>query len=187
MSDIVLKNVSKSFNGRSVLENFSHTFKAGTRCCIMGPSGCGKSTLLKLIAGIIKPDAGIIRSCAHLAYVFQEDRLIEHMTALENCALPLRHKTGAAEALAELGLKDSLDIQASKLSGGMARRVVIARALLFDSEAVLLDEPFKGLDEATKEIAVEFILKRLNGRTLICVTHSEEETKALKSEILRLT
>ena len=118
--------------------------------------------------------------------VFQEDRLLPWKTALENAAL-----TGSTENarrwLTELGLGDSLDALPETLSGGMKRRVALVRAMAADSEIVLLDEPFTGLDSRNSKKAAEYILSEQRGRTVISVTHDMEMCKMLGAGICLLT
>lgn len=188
MSDITLAGVRKAYNGKVVLDNLSETIRAGERLCVMGPSGCGKTTLLRLISGLEAPNAGEIRGvdANRLAYVFQEDRLIPHASALNNVTLaqhgrPRRER--ALNALNSLGLSDSASKPARELSGGMARRVAIARALITDAEVILMDEPFKGLDAENREKAMRFALCETEGKTLILVTHDVYEARYMRARI----
>ena len=190
MSDIVIKNLSKSFGEKKVIENYSHIFKQGSRTCIMGASGRGKTTLLNLLSGIIKPDKGEITGIPEdVSVVFQEDRLSEPFSAVANVLAVTDKsvtKSDAANLLSELGLGDSLYLPVSSFSGGMKRRVAIARALLAKSQLLLFDEPFKGLDDKTKEAVIKTVLKYGGHKTLLVATHDAEDAKLLSAEILEL-
>ena len=183
MSDIVLKNIKKSFEGKEVLRDFGAIFPEGSTSCIMGASGCGKTTLLNIILGLQKADGGEIDSLAHrVAPLFQEDRLCEDFSALSNIRLTSRRGVTGEEivaALAELGLGDELETPVREMSGGMKRRVAIARTMLAAGDLVVMDEPFRGLDDENRRRAAEFILKRLDGRTMIFVTHDSEDISLL--------
>ncbi len=152
---IQLCEVSKSFDGKPVLVNLSHSFPDGGISCVLGPSGCGKTTLLRILMGLLEPDSGrILGLPGRCSAVFQEDRLIEHASALANVRIALKRDFPAgriAEALSAVGLADAMAQPVRELSGGMKRRVAIVRALLSDAPLLLMDEPFRGLDRATRE------------------------------------
>ncbi len=180
---IKLHDLSKGFDGRPVLVRVNHAFADGAVSCVLGPSGCGKTTLLRILMGLLAPDSGEVtglpRRCSA---VFQEDRLIEHLSAVTNVRVVLRRDVPAArvrDALAEVGLAEALDRPVRELSGGMRRRVAIVRALLADAPLVLMDEPFKGLDAATRDSAIRFARAHLAGRTAIVVTHDPVEPRLL--------
>lgn len=182
-SEIRLDGVTKRFGDNTVLENYSRTFPAGETTVIMGASGCGKTTLLMLVSGLLPPDSGRIASTPDAVYsaVFQEDRLCENLTAAANIRLVTgggRSSGEIAEALTAVGLPDCADKPVRELSGGMKRRVALVRALLADSSVLLLDEPFKGLDKATREQVVGWCRQRMKGKTAILVTHDEADHEA---------
>lgn len=184
---IALLNVSKAYSGRPVLRNFSHTFPDGSITAVMAPSGTGKTTLLRLLLALEKPDSGTISGLpARKSALFQEDRLCPGLTVLAN--VRLAGKNPKTEMLLQtLGLQDSLHKPASQLSGGMSRRTALARALLHESDLLVLDEPFTGLDEENRLLAAKAILEYRNERTLIFVTHRPEDAQLLKAEtIVRL-
>lgn len=173
---IELKNVSKSFDGKKVLDSFNAVFDKG-RYLLKGPSGIGKTTCILLMLGLIKPDEGeIIRpSSMRFAVCFQEDRLFEKETVLTNI-LAVNDNISAEDATSavlELLPPDSLNKKAGELSGGMKRRLAVIRAMLHESDCVILDEPFTGLDNEAREKTISFIRERLNGRLLIVTSHDE--------------
>ena len=185
--NLVLEHISKAYGEKTVLKDFSHTFPAGKRTCIMGPSGCGKTTLLRIILGLEAPDQGTMSGRPErVSAVFQENRLFEDFSALSNLVAVCHHgdKQVMADHLTELGLGDSLHKPVRTLSGGMKRRVAIARAVLAPGELIILDEPFTGLDKDTKEEVLTYLKHHTLGRTLIIVTHDPAERDALADEVL---
>ena len=153
---------------------------AGGRICVMGASGVGKSTLLALAAG----------ECAPCSMVFQDVRLVEDASALDNVLVCADARVSASSAAALLRrLVPGIDVHAyvAKLSGGQRRRVEIARALLCPGGAVILDEPFTGLDAAARDMTAEVVLDLLNGRMLLLATHDAVDAQALNiSDIITL-
>lgn len=185
--DIRVSGLSKSFDGKTVFKDFSTVFPCRELTCIMGPSGSGKTTLLNLLMGLVKPDAGIITGVpGHMSAVFQEDRLCEDFSAISNIRMVLGRKADSAvikKHLESIGLGETAGSVGS-LSGGMKRRVAIVRALMAQSDIVFLDEPFKGLDQMTKTLAMNYFRKNLHGRTAIMTTHSIEEVRDLNGRLL---
>ena len=191
MSDIVLTGITKRFEEKTVLENRDFNFPEGRITCVMGPSGSGKTTLLMLIAGLSAPDAGEIRGVPErLAFVFQEDRLCEDFNAAANVRLVTGKRVRNEEIRAELiklGIpEESLAQPVREYSGGMKRRVSIARAILSDPELVLLDEPFKGLDEKLRADVMDEVRRTLQGKTVILVTHDPDEAEYLGGNVIEI-
>ena len=235
---IRIRNLSKSFGGKSVLENFSADLPAGSISALMAPSGSGKTTLLNLIAGLMPADDGSIvfdteesgnahpvsfsagknddcrtvsfntgknEDCRTVTFsagkngdcrtvtfsaVFQEDRLLNEMTAESNVRLvnPSLSLSDTINAMAELGLRESTHQSVRELSGGMKRRVAILRAVLHDSDILLLDEPFQGLDEETRKTVISFLRKKAENRTVLLITHNKEDAEDCGAEqILHLS
>ena len=177
-----VSNLSFSYDNKTIFKDFSLEFKEGITC-IMGASGLGKTTLLKLLAGLIKPDEGsVYTEGRRVSFMFQEDRLLPWLSARENVLLVTDKVKETDDLLAELGIDGNLRI--GELSGGMARRVALARCLLFDSDLLLMDEPFKGMDsELVQKVAG--IIRRQN-KTAVISTHSLDEAKALDAEVITL-
>ena len=180
------EHLYKRFGDKPVLENVSLTVPAGAVVCLMAPSGWGKTTLLRCMAGLEKPDSGTVRDVPErIGYVFQEDRLCGHMSAVENVRLATgrRMDTETIRAhLTELGLGGCLAQPAAELSGGQRRRVAIARAVCAGPGLLLLDEPFKGLDGEARRDAASYIRRHAPEATVLCVTHDREDAAALEAE-----
>jgi len=179
---IILNDVSKAFEQKQVLEHFSFSFPERGVIAVMGKSGSGKSTLINLLLGLVKPDEGEISipSDTRFSVVFQEDRLMEHLSAYDN----LRLTTGCRRAeifsaLEALGLNGADRSPVKTYSGGMKRRVALARGILFRADVLLLDEPFRGLDEETREQAIDYLMRQWSDRLIILVTHDEEEARRM--------
>ncbi len=172
-------NLCKSYDGRTVLQNVCFQLKAGGHYALMGPSGSGKTTLLRLMIGLEKPDSGEIRLPAgtRFSVVFQEDRLLEQLTAVANVRLVSPAPVETIRALLlETGIApDSLPKPVSAYSGGMKRRVALCRALLAQYDVLLLDEPYKGLDEDTRRRSMDIVQRETQGKTVILVTHDPRE------------
>ena len=189
---IRVDNVSKSYGDKLVLNDVSCEFEDGKIYCIMGESGVGKTTLIRLIMGLEKPDEGYISSSKQFAAAFQEDRLLEDRDAVDNVMFVLKNggsksREQTEQYLSELLPEDRLHIRVDSLSGGMRRRVAVARAMLSDRNTIILDEPFTGLDDETKKTVINFIKKWQTNRTLIVVTHSYTDSEMLGAGICMLT
>ena len=189
--DIVLSNICKSFGENRVLDRLNWRFPGGQISCVQGPSGCGKTTLLRLIAGLEAPDSGEIRGAdgKKISAVFQENRLLENLTAEKNILLTARPgftRTDARALLNDLGLSNAAQRRVRELSGGMQRRVAVARALAADYELLLLDEPLTGLDDDARLRVLRRIQADLNGRTAIWITHDPDAAALLNAPLLRL-
>ena len=190
MRDIVLRKVSKAFEGKEVLRHVSLDFPAGEICCIRGRSGIGKTTLLRIIAGLLAPDEGTVEGVPDkIAFVFQEDRLCEDFSALSNIRMVTgksRTKEEILQHLEELGLREEAGKPVRDLSGGMRRRVALARAICAKADLILLDEPFKGLDPKLRVQVIEYVKRHTKGKTVICVSHEEAEAELLGGRLLEL-
>ena len=158
-------------------------FPEGKITCIRGRSGCGKTTLIRLLLGLDIPDKGKIEGISDrkISAVFQEDRLCENLSAASNIRLVCTETISDRE-LEEAYKAVALQKPVRELSGGMRRRVSILRALLADSDCVIMDEPLRGLDEKTRTKTIDYILKKTEGKTLIFVTHEEQEAVWLKAD-----
>ena len=185
---IELREVSLALDGKAVLEQLSLHIPADGVTCLTGPSGCGKTTLLRLIAGLIRPDAGEITGVPDRpSFLFQEDRLIPWLTARGNvrAVLPPSGGAQADRLLREVGLDADADSYPDALSGGMRRRVALARALAYGGGRLLLDEPFKGLDPELMERLAALILRQ--NRPVLVSSHAEREMALLGGRTLRFS
>ena len=189
--DIELRDLSVSYDDRPVLVGLDHIFPEGSVTCVVGPSGCGKTTLLRLLLGVLEPTSGQITGLPdRRAAVFQEDRLIAHLSPLDNVRVALPHgfpRGRILDALYAVGLDASANRPVSELSGGMQRRTAIVRALLADAPLVIMDEPFKGLDAATRDIVIRFAQPLLADRTVVIATHDPAEAALLGGELFPLS
>ncbi len=188
---ILVKAISKEYGNLKVIDNFNYEFKSNSITCLYGPSGCGKTTLLNIIAKLLSSTGEVILpSNERVSYIFQEDRLLPWKTAIENVEFVLEKKNLdlSKKYLELVGLSNYLNKLPDELSGGMKRRVSIARAFAYSSEVLLMDEPFKGLDKKLKYDIMKDFLKIWNDdkRTVIIVTHDKEEAEFLSGEIIHL-
>jgi phospholipid/cholesterol/gamma-HCH transport system ATP-binding protein len=211
---IQLKSVSKSFGNNSVLRDFTFDLKKGENVVVLGKSGSGKSVLIKCIIGLIKPDTGTInvlgknipelsnaeldRIRAKVGFLFQSNALYDSMSVRENLEFPLRrHKAKmtkpqidelVVEALTNVGLAHTIDMRTSELSGGMKKRIALARTLILKPEIILYDEPTTGLDPITgKEISklMRELAKTYNTSSII-ISHDLNCVKIVADSIVML-
>ena len=193
---LTLKGITKSYAEREVLRDFSYDFGENGVYVLKGESGSGKTTLLRIISGIDRDYAGSVEgSCKRFAVAFQEYRLFPTLSALSNASLAVtqsRNDSRKSDAVAEkmltdLGFKESeLHLLPSELSGGMKQRVSIARALLADSDAVLLDEPTKELDPALCKRVNELIKITAEKKPVIVITHRSEDVIELGGTVIEI-
>lgn len=170
-----IKELTKAFGDKTVFDGFSAHFPKGSRTLIMGQSGKGKTTLLRIIAKLESADSGEIEipDGAEIAMMFQEPRLFMWMNVLDNvkAVLPNPESQKAELLLSELGLGDEIKSMPSQLSGGMQRRVSLARTLLYPADLYLFDEPFAGLDHDMAKKTADIIFKHTKDKTVVIVSH----------------
>jgi len=208
-----IRNIIKRYGSRAVLNGVSFTAEDKRITYILGISGSGKSTLLKTMIGAIKPDAGevlfgdtdIVQLSGRdldpyrkkIGMLFQKGALINYLTVAENVALPMREHTVLDENIIRImvkmklemvGLRDFEDLFPAQLSGGMQKRVALARALALDPAIIFFDEPTSGLDPIVASVVTKLIadLNRLMGITCIVVTHAVEEALKIADKIVIL-
>lgn len=178
---IRLLNVSKNFGEKEVLKDIDEEYELGSTNIMTGPSGCGKTTFINLLMGLEEPSSGsiVMPEGARLSAVFQEDRLLENMSAILNVAIYADSKKPdykrAAALLSELELRGEEFTKVSELSGGMKRRVAIARAFIRDADIYFFDEALKGLDKELKDRVLCIIKERTRRKTVFWITHDRGE------------
>lgn len=209
---IALRHVTKRFGDRLVLDNVSVDVPAGTAFCLLGRSGTGKSVTLRHIVGLVKPDAGEVlvhgEDVSHLpprqlsqvrmrmGFLFQNAALFDSMTVGDNVAFPMRRHRKLPEGevrdrvrakLASVGLERDVDKMPSELSGGMRKRVGLARAMALDPSILLVDEPGAGLDPiTTREIDELLVAQKAAGVTLVVVTHNIPSARLVADDMALL-
>lgn len=200
MADIRFRHISKAYGEQQILSDVSLTLKAGGRYCLMAPSGTGKTTLLNLLNRTVLPETGTMEGVPeHIGMVFQEDRLCGEFDVAANIMLASRRTADSGKRIDKAEEKRNILAEASKilpeecltktvseLSGGMKRRCAVLRAMLSGAELIVMDEPFAGLDDESRERTAAYILKKLNGRTLLVTTHRAEDVELLGAELITL-
>ena len=198
---LALRRVETAYGGQPALGPLDLAVAAGERLAVAGPSGCGKSTLLRLMAGLEAPMAGEVDrgglAAGETAVVFQSPTLAPWLDALGNAGLPLRlagtpraeAEARAAEALAAVSLAGAERKRPAQLSGGMAMRCALARALVTRPRLLLLDEPFAALDDLVRRRLADDLLalQARDGLTLVLVTHAMEEAAYLAERVVTLS
>lgn len=200
---IELKHITKQFDNVKVMDGLSLDVNEGEIVGILGPSGCGKTTLLRVIAGLEYADSGIIiidgevignkvePSKRGVALVMQEPVLWGHMSVFKNATYGMKDtdskeiREHIVEVFSNLGLSGLEKRKPSKISGGQAKRVSLARAILADKDILLLDEPLSNVDEEAKNLILNYIRAKIKGRkTILYVSHDEEELNKICDRVV---
>lgn len=211
---ITVRDLHFSIGGRQIFSGINLTIARGKITTIMGPSGTGKTTLLKLIGGQLRPEQGSIefdgknvhqlsRSALYqlrrrMGMLFQSGALFTNLSAFDNVAFPILEHTKLNKAqvselvlkkLTAVGLREAADLMPSQLSGGMARRVALARAIALDPEVIMYDEPFTGQDPITLGILLKLIkdLNESQAITSVLVSHDVQEAASISDYIYLLS
>lgn len=179
---ITVKDICFSYENKTVFDRFSLTLPGSGVIALMGESGSGKTTLLKLLAGLLKPQEGSINGMEgkKTAFLFQEDRLLPWRSVLRNAALG--SDTQRAEKYLRMMEIENVSAMPEELSGGMQRRVSLARALAFEGDVLIMDEPFKGLDKELRER----VIQRISAPLVIMSTHDITEAERMGARIISL-
>lgn len=187
MNVLCIKNLTFSYPGKIILDEFCLTIPLNGLTALSGPSGCGKTTLLRLLAGLEKPASGTIDGVPQkrTAILFQEDRLLPWRTVREHIldVLPEKHEEDADKWLRFAELEDSAGLYPEELSGGMARRLALARCCALGGDLLLLDEPFAGVDVECRARMIERL--RLSGVPALLATHEQDVVESCR-QVIRL-
>jgi len=189
---IEIININKTYGSNTVLDHFNCKIETGSVTCFMGYSGKGKTTLLRIMLGLEQPDNGQITGMSdkRKSVVFQEDRFCENLSAAANIRLARSNhlKTdNIIESMSAVGLAPGCAKQTARsMSGGQRRRVAILRALMAEYDILFMDEPFKGLDDETKERVMIYTKKMVKGKTVVFVTHDKTECEIMGGNIVYL-
>jgi ABC-type nitrate/sulfonate/bicarbonate transport system ATPase subunit len=172
-----IENITLKYEDKTVIDGLSYNFAEGVVTAITGASGSGKTTLLYLLSGLKKAQKGTVyNDHKRIAAVFQEHRLFPWLSAIDNITVTGADISRAKELLNILFPDETVDEKyPDELSGGMKQRIAIARALAYDPDILLLDEPFKGLDKETKTIVANTVFDVIKGKTCILITHDEDD------------
>ena len=190
INKLEISHLTKRFGEKTLFEDLDLTLTAPA--VLWAPSGWGKTTLLRILMGLETPTSGAVQGVGKVSAVFQEDRLCPQLTAVENVALVLpgpmdQYKKQIEKGFQQLGLDDAaLSLPARKLSGGQKRRAALLRALWAESDTLLLDEPFTGMDPETMKKAAALLKARCQDRNVLLATHDREAIEALRWEVIEL-
>ena len=190
INKLEISHLTKRFGEKMLFEDLDLALTAPA--VLWAPSGWGKTTLLRILMGLEKPTSGTVQGVGKVSAVFQEDRLCPQLTAVENVALVLpgpmdQYKKQIEKDFQQLGLDGAaLSLPARKLSGGQKRRAALLRALWAESDTLLLDEPFTGMDPETMKKAAALLKARCQDRNVLLATHDREAIEALGWEVIEL-
>ncbi|MGO9995507.1 MAG: ABC transporter ATP-binding protein [Steroidobacteraceae bacterium] len=211
---VEIRSLSYAVSGRSIFDGLDMDIARGRVTAVMGPSGTGKTTLLRLITGQVRADSGTLEVAGEdmrtlkrddlyvlrrrMGMLFQNGALLTDLSVFENVAFPLREHTDLPECLIRIlvltklqavGLRGAAELMPAELSGGMSRRVALARAIVMDPEILIYDEPFVGLDPISMGVILRLI-RRLNntlGLTSIVVSHDVKEVSSVADNVFLLS
>ena len=197
MKDIIFKNFSFSYPDKEIYKNFNAVFFGGKINVVLGASGVGKTTLLNALTGLSGFDGEIENMPKNVSYIFQNDRLVKTISVEKNLDFVLKNaiidKTARKNAIYDMAklleISDVLKRLPTEISGGQAQRVQMARAFLYPSEVMLLDEPFKGLDVSLKTRLIKKFLELWgrDGRTVVLVTHDVYDALLMGDKVFVLS
>ena len=174
---------NKAFGDKTIFNNCVFHIPDGMTTAVLGPSGKGKTTLLRILSGLDKDYDGCIEGLPEApAILFQEDRLLERLTVLSNLMAVTNDRNKALEALKNIGLSGEEGHYIHELSGGMRRKLAIARFMLLDGDALFLDEPFRALDYVSRRGAARRLSSFRAGRTMVFISHDEEDISLLGAD-----
>nr|AWJ66235.1 methionine ABC transporter ATP-binding protein [uncultured bacterium] len=212
---LCIKDLHKSFGKNHVLKGFNMTLHEGENLVVMGKSGSGKSVMIKMLVGLLQPDRGVVEVMgkeikmldrnsldelrANIGFLFQGSALYDSMTVRENLEFPLRRHMDkmvegmtttdlVMEALGNVGLAHAVDLMPVELSGGMKRRVALARTLILRPKIILYDEPTSGLDPITSKEIIELMrsIQRKYGTSSLIITHDVDCARVISERMILL-
>ena len=174
-------------DGIKIFENFTAEFRKGERACLRADSGIGKTTLLRLICSLEKPQSGkvSIKNDAKISFCSQQSDLFPWYTALKNVSV-VSDEESAKELLLLFELSDSLNKYPKELSGGMKKRVSLARAVAHNGDILLIDEGFTGLEQSLKEKIMDFLKVKYKDKLILFSTHDDFETDYFATRVIKL-
>lgn len=183
-----LSKIKKNFGDKQVLSEVSLSVEKGECAMIFGMSGCGKTTLLRIAAGLEKQDDGTLEKEGKTAFVFAEARLFPTATALENVTMVMSEdrrtaKKKAEKILCAFGLENAAALYPNELSTGMAARVSLARAVAYDADVYLMDEPFKSLDGEIKQSVAAFLRSFFADKAVLIISHDKAEAELMNASV----
>jgi ABC-type nitrate/sulfonate/bicarbonate transport system, ATPase component len=183
---IKIININKSFGDNKVIRDFSCTIPKNKITAISGASGCGKTTLLRIIMRLEQPDSGDVIYDGKISAVFQEHRLLPWSTAIDNIDVIIGDREKSMKWLDAVELAESANKYPAELSGGMNQRIALARALAYDSDILIMDEPFQALDEELKNRMVNLLITERGKRTVVLVTHEKDIIEKISDNVIYL-
>lgn len=209
---LIIKNLKKSFGDNHVLNGFNMELYEGENLVIMGKSGSGKSVMIKCLVGLMQPDSGSIEIMGkdivnlnrvdldnlrtEIGFLFQGSALYDSMTVRENLEFPIRKQKEkltikdklVIEALDSVGLSDAIDLMPEELSGGMKRRVALARAIILNPKIIIYDEPTTGLDPITAKEIIELMreIQYKYGSSSLIITHDVDCARVISNRMILL-
>lgn len=180
------RNVTFSYGDKVILSSLSFSAKEGEVTGVLGASGSGKTTILHLASGLSEPKSGVVTpfSAEKASFLFQENRLLPWFSVLQNLTVLGIPEDCAKDYLAKVGLSEEANARPSSLSGGMKRRLALARTLAFGGDVFYLDEPLRELDIKTSGEILSLLRQELSGKTGLLITHSPLEAFSLCDRIL---
>ncbi|MGN0286851.1 MAG: ATP-binding cassette domain-containing protein [Atopobiaceae bacterium] len=188
-ASLELRDVTLDFGQGPVLAHVNHAFAPGSLTCLDDASGRGKTCCLRMLAGVLAPSAGTVRTAGRAGMVFQETRLVDQLSAVDNVRLVAGRwmtEEQVRQQLVQLLPSDVVDRPVAELSGGQRRRVEVVRALCVHAGVVLMDEPFSSLDDVSRSRTIAYVREHLRGRTLVMSSHQADDARQMGATPLRI-
>ena len=183
---IKLENVAFSYKNTPVLENFSLEVNGGEVVALRGESGSGKTSIARLVLGLEKAEHGSVSAPDNISAVFQEDRLFPTLSVRKNISIVSNGEDKTDYLLKKANLDSVADKKVWQLSGGMKRRVAILRAINYGADALILDEPFNGLDPQNKKLMADLILEEYKNKPILLISHIKEDSELFGAKVVQI-